>query len=67
MQRAFVLQLRPETDVKQGCFAGRVEHVDSGSCLRFRTLEEFLAFIEARLTDVNPQKNEEKRNDIFDE
>jgi hypothetical protein len=45
-----------------------VEHVDSGRCLRFRTLEEFLAFIEAHLTDSTLQQDfEEKPNDIHDE
>jgi hypothetical protein len=68
MQQAFGLQLQQDADVKQGCFAGRVEHVDSGRCLRFRTLEEFLAFIEAHLTDSTLQQDfEEKPNDIHDE
>ncbi|MGH7968898.1 MAG: hypothetical protein ACREIC_09255 [Limisphaerales bacterium] len=50
MQRAFVLQLRPETNVEQGRFEGRIEHVDSGWAMHFRTIEEFLKFVEQSLS-----------------
>ena len=43
--RAFVVQFRAETDVKQGHYTGRVEHVVSGQAARFASLEELLAFI----------------------
>jgi hypothetical protein len=45
MQRDFVIQLRPETDVRAGQFAGRVEHIDSGRSTHFRTIQDFLAFV----------------------
>jgi len=47
-ERAFVVQFRAGTQVDQGPFAGRVEHVRSGQAVRFESREELLAFI-ARL------------------
>ncbi len=44
VRRAFVVQFRTETDVEQGRFAGRVEHVVSGQAMPFHSLEELLAF-----------------------
>ena len=43
--RAFVVQLRPETDVVAGYLIGRVEHIVSGQAATFDTLEALLAFI----------------------
>src|SRR5215475_3994250 len=43
--RAFVVQFRAETDVKQGRYTGRVEHVVSGQATRFTSLAELLAFM----------------------
>jgi len=43
--RAFVVQLRTETDVAAGYLIGRVEHVVSGQATTFDTLEALLAFI----------------------
>ena len=51
MQRAFVVQLKSETNVSKGRFAGRVEHVDSGEAVSFRNLDEFLAFVAACLDE----------------
>lgn len=47
-ERAFVVQFRAGTQVDEGPFVGRVEHVRSGQAVRFESREELLAFI-ARL------------------
>jgi len=48
---AFVIQFRPETDIRVGRFEGRVEHIPSSRSTRFHTLEELLAFIANVLTE----------------
>ena len=45
MRLAFVLQLGSETDPDQGQFEGRIEEVDTGRELRFRSTHELLAFL----------------------
>jgi hypothetical protein len=50
--RAFVVQFRAETDVEQGRYTGRVEHVVSGQSAHFASLEELLAFIARVLAAV---------------
>ena len=49
---AFVVQLRPETNIDIGRFEGRVEHVATHRAIRFHSLEELLAFIASVLTEV---------------
>jgi hypothetical protein len=49
---AFVIQLRPETDIDAGRFEGKVEHVASCGSTRFHSLEELLEFIASVLSDV---------------
>ena len=43
--KAFVVQLRENTDVERGHWAGRVEHVTSGQAAHFQSLDELLAFV----------------------
>jgi hypothetical protein len=43
--RAFVVQLRWDTDVEHGDFRGRVEHLTSMQATHFESLEEMRAFI----------------------
>ena len=50
MRRAFVLQM---ADQGPSRFEGRIEHIDSGRARRFRTLDEFLGFIEKILADCS--------------
>jgi hypothetical protein len=50
MKRAFVLRLSPEANPAEGKFLGHVEEVDTGRELRFRSLEEFLAFVQDCIT-----------------
>lgn len=45
MQRDFVIQLRPEADLHEGQFQGRLEHLVSGRSGQFRSLEDFVALI----------------------
>ena len=49
---AFVIQLRPETDVEGGRFEGKVEHVASCKAARFRDVDELLLFIATVLDEV---------------
>ena len=50
MKRTFVIRLSPEANPAQGKFQGHVEQVDTGRELRFRSLEEFLAFVQDCIT-----------------
>lgn len=43
--RAFVVQLRSQSDPSAGLFVGRVEHVASGDSARFSSAEGLLAFM----------------------
>jgi hypothetical protein len=45
MKRTFVIRLSPEANLREGSFQGRVEHIDTGRELKFRSLEEFLSFL----------------------
>ena len=49
---AFVIQWRPETDIEAGRFEGRVEHIASYKAMRFRSLDELLAFFARVLAEV---------------
>jgi hypothetical protein len=46
MRRAFVLRLTPESRPTNGRFEGHVEEVDTGRDLKFRSVDEFLAFLQ---------------------
>ena len=48
-----MVQFRAETEVEQGRFVGRIEHVVSGRATHFASLEELLAFIARVLTTVH--------------
>jgi len=54
MKRAFVVRLSPEAEPVAGKFEGRVEEVDSGRTLRFRSVEEFLEFLQQCLNNQQP-------------
>ena len=45
MKRAFVIRLSPDTNPAKGKFQGHVEEVDIDRELKFRSVEEFLAFV----------------------
>ena len=51
MKRAFVIRLSPEANPAQGKFQGHVEEVDTGRELKFRSVEEFLAFVQECIGD----------------
>jgi hypothetical protein len=46
MKRTFVIRLRPEASPAKGQFEGHIEEVDTGREVRFRSLEDFLAFVQ---------------------
>ncbi len=56
---AFVVQFRTETEIEQGRWVGRVEHVVSGQATRFHTLAELRAFLARVLATVRAQAAEE--------
>jgi len=49
--RAFVVQFSADTLASANCFAGRVEHIESGRCRRFATLDELVAFVTSCLEE----------------
>jgi hypothetical protein len=49
---AFVIQFQPETDFETGRCQGRVEHIVSYKTMRFRSLDELLAFVTQVLTEM---------------
>jgi hypothetical protein len=51
MKRAFVIRLSPDTNLAKGKFQGHVEEVDTGHELKFRSVEEFLAFLQECVAD----------------
>lgn len=52
VQRAFVVQLTLDADIKTGAILGRVEHVTTGKAQRFATIDELLGFMERTLSGV---------------
>jgi hypothetical protein len=44
-ERAFVIQLRPQTDPADELFVGRVEHIASGAAARFASSADLIAFV----------------------
>ena len=55
---AFVVQFRPETDVRAGRLEGRVEHIASYRAARFSSLDELLAFVAGVLSDLKAREQE---------
>jgi hypothetical protein len=53
---AFVIQFRPESDIKSERFEGRVEHVASNKAMRFHSLDELLEFIDCVLKEENDRE-----------
>ena len=49
---AFVIQLRPETDIEANRFEGRVEHIASTRAVRFHSLDELVGFIQTVLGEL---------------
>jgi len=49
MVRAFVVQFHPDVNVGERRIAGRAEHVRSGECAHFESLEDLLRFMEDRI------------------
>jgi hypothetical protein len=48
---AFVVQLSPASDGRQGTFVGRISHLVSARSVRFASSEECLAFMASVLQD----------------
>jgi hypothetical protein len=49
---AFVIQFQPETDLETGRCQGRAEHITSCKAVRFRSIEELLAFLAQVLAEA---------------
>ncbi len=65
MVRAFVVQFHPDVSVGERRLAGRAEHVRSGECVHFDSLEDLLRFMQDRIEadraegSVRPPRAEE--------
>jgi hypothetical protein len=53
MRGAFVLRLGPETKPSSGLFEGWVEEVDSGTELRFHSVDELIRFLGQRFFEAS--------------
>ena len=51
MKRAFVIRLSSDSNPLESKFQGHVEEVDTGRELKFRSLDEFLAFLQKCVAD----------------
>jgi hypothetical protein len=65
MRCAFVLQLGTDTRPAHRHYDGRIEEVDSGRELRFRSTDELLTFL-AECFERAQQRNRELRSDRDD-
>jgi hypothetical protein len=45
LERAFVLQIRPQMGAGDQLFVGRIEHIVSGAAERFTSTAEVIAFV----------------------
>jgi len=50
LQNAFVLRVAPNSDFETGKLKGRVQHVDSGRELGFRSVKELVMFVSEWMT-----------------
>ena len=55
---AFVIQFQAETDISQGQFEGRIEHIASCKTTQFQSLDEFLFFVSQVMTQVRAHPQE---------
>ena len=51
LRSAFVVRFREGTDIKAGRLDGTVEHIASFRAVRFRSVDELLAFMRRELAD----------------
>ena len=58
VHRAFVVQLRADSQLPRGRCVGRVEHVVSGQATEFESCEELLAFFDRVLIQLQAEPNE---------
>jgi len=58
VHRAFVVQLRADTQLSSGRCVGRVEHVVSGQATEFESCQELLAFFDRVLIQLQSEPNE---------
>lgn len=52
--RAFLIHFRADADPGAGRVCGRVQHVRSGDATHFDSVEQLIAFVDARLGRVQP-------------
>jgi hypothetical protein len=57
---AFVIQFQPETDIETGRCLGRAEHITSYKAVRFRSLEELLAFVDQVLAEMRSGEEQDR-------
>ena len=56
--RAFVVQLRADTDFDGGPVTGRVEHVSSGAAALFDSVEELIAWMRDAVQRGGPDRHD---------
>lgn len=61
VDRAFVIQFSPESNVVDGRLGGRVEHVDTGRSARFESLEQLMAFLGQLMSEHALAKGAEQK------
>lgn len=59
MRYAFVLRIAPDSDFDNGRLVGRVEEVDTGRELKFRSVPELVAFLSKCVKDGAPNTDQE--------
>ena len=59
-QAAFVIQLRPGTDIASGRFDGRIEHIASTRAMRFHSLDELVTFIATVLKEISDTEDAQR-------
>jgi hypothetical protein len=60
MRRAFVLRIAPDFDFENGKVEGRVEEVDTGRELKFRSAPELLTFLSKCVKESAKQKENQE-------
>ncbi len=63
MRGAFLIRLGRDTEPAEGRFEGRVEEVDSGEELRFRSSKELLGFVGQRFELGRSTESEQEPSD----
>ncbi len=56
-ERAFVIQIRGDAEVRAGAISGRIEHLSSGAVGGFESVEELVAWMGDAIARTTPSGN----------